>query len=399
MKVWSERGGGVALLGATLGWFQPAAFPAQPPGVVVAHSPAHTRQYIGSPSIVVLQDSSYVASHDLFGPGSTLNRTRLYASRDRGTSWGKLTEIEGQWWSSLFIHDGALYLIGTSREDGFAVMRRSTDGGRTWTTPADNRTGLLLSDGKYHCAPVPIVIHNRRIWRAMEDAMGPGGWGRQFHAFMMSAPTNADLLKAENWTFSNRLGYDASYLGGKFGGWLEGNAVATPDNGVVNILRVDFRAGPEKAAVIEISADGKRASFNSGTGFIDFPGGCKKFTIRRDPRNGAYWTLSNYVPELLRPGNPERTRNTLALVRSPDLQHWEVRCVLLHHPDPGKHAFQYVDWQFEGEDVIAVARTAFDEESGEAHNQHDANYLTFHRFKNFRRLTSRDSVPVPAAKP
>lgn len=394
-----DRCGGIAFLLATLSCSPPAGFSAQPPGVVIAHSPARTQQYIGSPSLAVLPDSSYVASHDLFGPGSTLNRTRVFTSKDRGASWTKRAEIEGQWWSSLFTHQGTLYLIGTSRQEGFAVIRRSTDGGQTWTTPADGKTGLLLADGKYHCAPVPVVVHQGRLWRAMEDAMGPGGWGKQFHSFMMSAPVTADLLETANWTFSDRLGYDPAYLEGDFGGWLEGNAVVAPDGRIVNILRVDFRAGPEKAAIIEISEDGRHASFKPGTGFVDFPGGCKKFTIRHDPGGDAYWTLSNYVPESLRTSNPERTRNTLALSRSPDLRHWEVRCILLHHPDRAKHGFQYVDWQFDGEDLIAVARTAFDDEDAGAHNQHDANYLTFHRFKNFRQLTGKDSVRIGRANP
>jgi len=51
-----------------------------------------------------------------------------------------------------------------------------------------------------------------------------------------------------------------------------------------------------------------------------------------------------------------------------------------------------VDWQFDGEDIIAACRTAFDDAEGGAHNNHDANYLTFHRFANFRRLTQADSA-------
>jgi hypothetical protein len=383
---------GAAIVAALAGMLTTSAAPA-PPGVVIAHSPAASQQYIGSPALAVLADGSYVASHDLFGPGSTRDRTRVLASKDHGTTWTSLTEITGQWWSSLFVHDGALYLMGTSRQDGLCVIRRSTDGGRTWTTPKDSNTGLLIDGGKYHCSAVPVVLHNGRLWRAMEDAMGPGGWGKQFHAFMLSAPTNTDLLRAENWTVSNRLGFDPSYLDGKFGGWLEGNAVVSPRGRIVNILRADYRAGPEKAAIIDISADGKTASFDPANGLVDFPGGCKKFVIRRDPRTHEYWTLSNYVPEAQRGGNPERTRNTVALVRSRDLRSWEVRCLLLHHPDAKNHAFQYLDWLFDGDDLIAVSRTAFDEPDGVAHNQHDANYMTFHRFKNFRDLTLKDSVP------
>ncbi len=354
------------------------------PGIVIAHSPARTEQYIGSPSIAILPDGNYVASHDLFGPGSTRDRTRVYGSRDRGATWQRLTEIEGQWWSSLFPHRGALYLIGTSRENGFVVIRRSQDGGRTWTAPKDRDSGLLLGDGRYHCAPVPIVEHSGRLWRAMEDAMGPEGWGHHFNSFMMSVPAEADLLQAGNWTFSNRLGWNPTWLDGKFGGWLEGNAVVTPAGRIANILRVDSPEPNERAALIEISADGKQATFDPQTGFVDFPGGCKKFTIRRDPRDSTYWALSNYAPPGEAAGHPSRIRNRLALIRSEDLRHWTVRAILLHHPDAAYHGFQYADWRFDGEDLVAVVRTAYDDGEGGAHNQHDANYLTFHRIPAFR---------------
>jgi hypothetical protein len=33
----------------------------------------------------------------------------------------------------------------------------------------------------------------------------------------------------------------------------------------------------------------------------------------------------------------------------------------LTHPDSPRHAFQYVDWQFDSEDLVVVSRTAFDD--------------------------------------
>jgi arylsulfatase A-like enzyme len=357
-----------------------------PPGAIIAHLSAKTQQYIGSPSLAVLPGGDYVASHDIFGPGSARDRTVVFGSTDQGKTWQKRAEIQGQWWSTLFAHNHALYLAGTSQENGHVVIRRSSDGGASWTTPKDKHTGLLLADGKYHCAPVPVVTHAGRLWRAMEQVLGPGGWGKQFHAFVMSAPVDADLLKAESWTFSNRLGRNPQWLGGKFGGWLEGNVVVSHQGQLVNILRVDYPDDEEKAAIVEISPDGAAATFDPQTGFIDFPGGCKKFTIRPDPRGGGYWSLSNFVPLPYRQGNPGKTRNTLALIHSTDLRNWEVRSILLQHPDPEKHGFQYLDWLFEGNDLIAVSRTAYDDGDGGAHNQHDANYLTFHRFNNFRQL-------------
>src|SRR5262249_34272400 len=156
-------------------------------------------------------------------------------------------------------------LIGTNRGYGHCVIRRSKDGGKTWTTPRDKDSGLLLADGKYHCAPVPVLIHEGRLWRAMEDAEGPGGWGAHFRSVVMSAAVDADLLSAASWTCSDRLARDPSWLEGKFGGWLEGNALADPDGKVVNILRADYRAGAEKAAVVRISDDGMKATFDPKT--------------------------------------------------------------------------------------------------------------------------------------
>lgn len=365
----------------------------RPPGVVIAHSPAASRTYIGSPGIAILPDGSYVASHDHFGPGSTWNRTFLYGSKDRGATWSRLSELTGQWWSSLFVHRGALYLLGTTTEYGHLVIRRSTDGGKTWTTPTHKGSGLLRDDGKFHCAPVPMLVHNGRLWRAFEDLSLPVKWGRSFRAFVMSAPLDADLLLADSWTFTNALPSDEKWLGG-CGGWLEGNAVATLDGQVVDILRVDTPGWPEKAAIVRVSSDGKSASFDPTTDFVDFPGASKKFTIRWDPISKRYWSLANFVPETFQQGKPARVRNTLALISSPDLRQWDVRLVVLFHKDAGTHGFQYADWLFDGDDIIAAVRTAFDEPGGtQAHNQHDANYLTFHRIEGFRCRVTKQEPP------
>ncbi len=373
-----------------------ADFP-QVPGVVVTHSPASSKIYLGSPGIAILPGGDYLTKCDLFGPGSTKADgpiTRLFRSTDRGKTWSFVTDVSRLGWASVFVHGGATYLLGAGGTNRQVVLRKSTDGGRTWTEPVDRTTGLLLPDGGYHCAPVPVVEHSGRIWRAMENTAGPRGWGTSFRAFMMSAPADADLLAAENWTFSTRLGRDPAWLDGDFGGWLEGNAVAAPDGQIVNILRVHYLPGGGKAAMIRVAADGKTATFDPNTGFVEFPGGCKKFTIRHDPETDRYWSLSNHIPEWDRGGNPERTRNTLALIGSSNLRDWTVHAIVIYHPDLARHGFQYVDWLFDGEDLIAASRTACDDGLGGAHNQHDANFLTFHRIRSFRKLTMEDSIPI-----
>lgn len=358
------------------------------PGVVIAYSPASAGRYIGSPSLAVLPGGDYVASHDFFGPGSgefKRAQSAVYRSMDRGATWRRTAEIDGAFWSTLFVHRGALYLMGTDRHHGDVVIRRSTDGGRSWTTPENDRTGLLRGGGEYHGAPVPLLEHGGRIWRGFERRDPPAGWGVNYRAGMLSADIDTDLLCAASWTATDFMPSSREWNGGDMGGWLEGNAVAAPDGRLLDILRVETRGYPERAAVAEVSADGRAFLFDPERGFIDFPGGAKKFTIRFDPQSALYWSVVTDVAVADRAaGRPTKVRNTLTLTCSSDLRAWTARRTLLRHPDVARHGFQYVDWQFDDRDIIAVCRTAYDDAEGGARNHHDANYLTFHRVADFR---------------
>ena len=342
-----------------------------PPGVVIDHELAETGRYIGSPAIAILPNGDYVASHDFFGPKSGQSvsaTTRIFKSTDRGNTWRQSAEMKDQFWSNLFVHRGQAYLMGTTYEYGRIVIRRSADGEK-WSEP-----GYLTSETGYHTAPVPVVEKGGRLWRAMEYHP-PGPWG-SFQAFLMSAKSGSNLLDAASWSMTERLAYPSNSTEGKT--WLEGNAVVGPKGGILDILRVD---NIEKAAIV--SRQGNRLRFQK---LVAFPGGAKKFAIRHDRKSRAYWTLSNpALPEYpLSARNPASVRNTLVLMKSNDLEHWTTVRTILSHPDPEKHAFQYVDWQFDGEDIVAVSRTAFDDEGGGVGRAHDANFLTFHRVRQFR---------------
>lgn len=367
---------------------------AELPGIVVNHSPASKGKYLGSPSICILPNGRYVVSHDYFGPKTKEFETAItdiFVSDDKGQTWQKSASLRGQFWSSLFYHNGAIYIFGTCRHHGNIVIRKSTDCGVTWSNPYDAKNGLIV-EGEYHTAPTPVLVHNGRIWKAFEYATHKvRKWGRRYSAMVISAPVNADLLDAKSWRCSNVLYSDPSWLGGEFRGWLEGNIVYDHKNKqLLNILRVGTNkgVGEEQCARVVVSPNGKSISFDVEKGFMKFPGGAKKFTIRYDERTGKYWTLvNNTEPEKLVIKN-DKTRNTLSLCSSEDLITWKTERTVIHHPDIYYHGVQYVDWQFEGNDIIAVVRTAWGDEEGNAHNQHDSNFILFRRLERYAENTT-----------
>lgn len=361
------------------------------PGVVIEHSPAHTGRYVaGSPAILVLDDGTYLAKGDHYGPAvGESELVAVFHSKDKGKTWTKITEVEGMTWASLFKLNGAIYMLGTSagHKKGHAIIMKSQDQGKTWTRPTNSSNGLIYSDLSYHTAPTPVVIHNGRVWKAMEDEKGPGGWGTMFRAFVMSASIEADLLKAESWTRSEILPSQQSWASGTFRGWLEGNAVVGPDGTIKNLLRLSVQGGGGKAALISYDKTGTKATFNPNTDIIEFPGGSTKFFIQFDAPSNKYWALANAVPEKHsgEAYSESLIRNTLVLMSSSDLRTWKIEKTVLYHPETAVHAFQYPTFAIEGDDLIFVSRTAYDDAFGGAYKHHDVNFFTFHKIENFRK--------------
>jgi hypothetical protein len=353
-----------------------------PPGTIIATSPDFQKIYVGSPSIAELPDGSYVASNDWFGPGTTETTntmTTVHSSKDKGKTWSKLCDIKGQMWSNLFVHKENLYLFGCSHLYGNLIIRRSQDGGKTWTEPKDSQTGLLLK-GNYHTAPCPIQIHQGKIWRAFELVTDTRQWGN-FDAMIGSVSVDADILDASQWVYANPFPYNKQEWRGST--FLEGNVVLSPEQKILNILRAES-VGSDKAVILDCSDDGKKLTSREKASLINFPGGQVKFTIRFDPKSGRYWSLTS------KQNDPPAFRNYLVLMSSKDLIHWNIETILFRHHEQQHHAWQYIDWIFEGNDnIVFVSRTAWDG----SHNAHDSNYMTFHRIENFRNKTSKDDAP------
>jgi hypothetical protein len=370
------------------------------PGTVIHHTPASSGCYVGCPSIVVLPGGDYVASHSYFGPRANNTDSFVYRSADRGVTWRRIAMLSGQIWSGLFLHGGALYIMGTDHCDNFGgrhngriVIRRSEDGGHTWTAPVDSRSGLITDEEGWHTAPVPVAVHNGRVWRGFEfgsvrpEVLYQGYFSRDerlgWTTVVLSAAGDADLLDRASWRFSEHL----QHLWSK-SQWIEGNVVVTPEGGLVDVLRTNPRGdaydpgGLDRGAIVHVADDGVTLAHDPHRDAIDMPGGGTKFTIRRSPRNGRYYALVNPQKD------PPAWRNILSLASSPDLRTWRIDAQLLSHPDRDAHAFQYVDWAFDGDDIIYASRTAYDDGVGGAHRAHDANYLTFHRLPGYATAVS-----------
>jgi len=245
---------------------------------------------VGSPTIIRIPSDATALPGVLLAANDMVSQpmTQIHRSEDNGATWSLISTVRGSYWCSLYWHRGGLYLIGTSHEYGDVHVWHSEDIGLTWTVPVNASTGKLTSGEKWHRAPTPIVAHNGRLWHAMES-MGEGMvWPSDLAAVMWSIDEDGDLLDASQWRTTNHLSFPRFALLGALG-WLEGNAAVTPERSMAILIRVHNLEGGN-AAIIDIDAEGKKASLNR---FVSLPGGCKKFMIQQDPLTGRYWTLAN----------------------------------------------------------------------------------------------------------
>ncbi len=341
-------------------------------------------RYLCSPSLAMLPSGALVASMDVYAPREPQNLTLVMISRDGGISWRPQCQLFPCFWGKLFVHGGTLYMLGVSTEYGDLLIARSDDEGASFGAP----TRLLPGSGRsarggVHRAPVPVIEAGGRLYTAVEW----GGWEMGGHASaMLSAPSGADLLRAESWSVTPLTAQDTAWPGAAAGpamGMLEGNAVEGPDGRVYNLLRYAIggcRPDHDRAVMLAYQGPDEPQQFVK---IVDFPGGITKFCIRRDPESDRYVALINRITRQDAPA----ARNVLSLSTSEDLVHWQVHADLIDYrdSDPGLIGFQYPDFQMVGDDLLALSRTAFNG----AHSFHDSNFITFHRISNFRALYQR----------
>ncbi len=319
-------------------------------------------RYLCSPSILRLPGGRWLASADIYGPGTPQNLTMILESDDNGSSWRYRTDLFPCFWGKLFMHRDSLYMLGTSTEYGDLLIGKSDDEGRTWSEPAVIARGSCHSGERgFHKAPVPVIHAAGRLWTAVEY----GTWAEKRKGFAdlaLSIDENACLLDAEEWTLSEPLPHDNGWSGALAGcSGIEGNMVEAPDESVRNILRY----AENQALMLRADAEHPERPLRFDR-FIRFPMGHTKFEIRR--KGDIYVAVGNRLP----------LRNILSVYKSRDLISWEPIGDILDYGPMDMHsvAFQYPSFEFDGDGLAVLSRTAWNC----AHNFHDSNYITFHRF-------------------
>jgi len=346
---------------------------------------AFSGRYLCSPTLVRTPSGALVAGMDVFEGGGPQNLTLLFRSEDDGATWRYLCELFPAYWGALFTHRGALYLLGTSTENGHVLIGASYDEGSTWTKPTLLFAGGCPKSCGWQRQPLPIITHNGKIVTSIDY----GSWGSptKYGAATLFAPEDADLLDPTSWTISDITYYNKDWPGSPEGDGitlLEGSVYEAGDGRLINLLRMQINnASPSygKACLLELDPSHlERAP--KFLKIIDMPTGANSRThVLRDPAGGKYWGIGNLVTD------PEIPcmRSVMALTVSDDGCNWRVAKILLDYSylsskDVG---FQYASFIFDGEDILYVTRTAFNG----AHNFHDANCQTFGRVKNFRDLS------------
>ncbi len=343
---------------------------------------AYSGYAFGSPSWIRHPEGYLLASMDMFGPGATPQNTSfIFRSDDDGETWHYVNQIMPSFWAKLFLHKGEVYILTVSTEYGDLLIGKSTDGGRTFTAPTVLLRGFNGKRGSVgvHKNPQNILRANGRLYETLEW----GSWGNKEYchaAMVMSCDENDDLLVPENWSFTPPRKFD--HFAPELEDLpmntmtIEGTLVLSPEGKMYNMMRFGKRG---YALAYEVNQEDPDAQLTYSH-LMEFPANFSKFMIKYDEKSGKYYSVATRLYE----GGRGNARNYMTLMASEDLKKWYDVCEIFDYRDQDveKIGFQYVDFEFEGDDILFLCRTAI---NGAA-NFHDANYFTFHRIKNFREL-------------
>lgn len=347
-----------------------------------------TYQACASPSITKITENGKTVLYVSYELSSVRKKNRndftevdsvtiVKKSLDNGNTWTEVGRVKSVRWATAQAVNNKLYLFGNNINTGDAVVIRLTDGGKLEFASVASNVG--------YGGPTAVLVTDKRVYKA-------------YNEITISAPIDADLLKASSWTRSNSVYRVADMV------WLQNasgknvsscnpqecNMVLGKDGVVYNILRIDD-LGRGYAVMLKLSEDGTTYSLLDGSNSLikNFPTAISKFMIKYDEATGKYICLSNVH------GGPDvsldRHRRVLAISVSDDLINWELKDYLLvereminEEASAYGHGWQYPDFVIDGDNLYYVVR----ESSGDASNWHDANYITFYTLSDYKNVIS-----------
>lgn len=334
---------------------------------------AFSGRFLCSPSIARLSDGTLIAGMDVYGGRMAQNLMILFSSSDDGRTWQYLTDLYPFYWGSLFVHRGALYVLGLTTEYGNLQISRSTDGGKTWELPTILLYGsnVLCANGGMHRAPMHVVPYGGRLYTTCEY----GCWAMHSHLpAVLSVDENADLMCADNWVYTGFLPFTGKWAAEctPQGNTMEGNVVLAPDGELYNILR--WSKG--KALVLKMDKTDPEASLEY-VSLIDMPVSSSMFRIL--PYKSGYILVTNRLKPTSYPTPEEENpyRYMLSLYRSDDLRHWDFLTDLIDGSDlpPKLTGFQYPSPVLCGDTLYLTIRSAYNG----ADSFHNSNTILFTR--------------------
>ena len=336
---------------------------------------------VNNPAIHILSDGSYLASQT-----ASVKKGYVYKSTDHGATWTCISDGLRQTYCAVYEGLDALYMLGCDAVAGSLAVQKSTDGGYTWSANSVIFDKSATVDG-YHGGSSPFVLKDGRIYRVMGDRAD--GWS----ILLLSADASADLTDPAVWTMSNKLYYNPSWLASASERWEEPALIKKADGSLAIIARIDAPTDKEYAALINVNSD-TSISFNR---VFSMPGSQKRLTIAYDSVSGKYWTLISPFysnTRTLYGLSPGQNRNSMVLMSSTDLVNWTRERTCLYSDNAFNNSFHYIDWRFDGDDLVSVFRYSVDEARGMALSYHDSNAFGYFRVRNFRSGSAVSTVFV-----
>lgn len=381
---------------------------------VVWHNP-DSEYYVEGCGLAHLPDGSFLAAVPVVPRQKWQEERRmdhsvihLVRSSDGGKTWNPLSELP--YYSAVPWQDhGKLYLFAFTpgprvRNDDLLLLS-SEDGGKTWSKP------VTLFKGHFWNCQTGMVIRDGRLYWVVDDlALGPNRGPR-----LIVGDLKSDPMKPESWRMSAPVPFPGApemLTNARFAGlpsqYLEPNVIEV--NGQIRVLmtvKLHRQTTAGLCAVLD-------ASETNGEPVLKFrqyspmPGGQLKFCVLHDDVSQMFWTTANLTVSSqgdvdLWQGGAQRDilkdemriggndRRFLMLLYGLDGLNWlQAGCIA--QAARIKQSFNYAAPLIDGDDLVLISRSAVD-----APNQHDADYATFHRVHDFRKLALH-LLPEPEKK-